>query len=161
MTWTAFAILAMFLTSSALSSLSSLTQVDCENAGSSFLFAAILGPNNRQGQVIQNGPQKTHLTQNVSTYFYAGETEVFGQPQLSCWFPSKNVKPETLNFAIWSLSFFLQQEKILFAARKNDQVIFSVNFWSCIEDKLLISVWNETTLVVKSSIGTFSVLLPF
>ena len=104
------------------SSLSSLTQVNCENAGSSFLFAAILGPNNRQGQVIQNGPQKTHLTQNVSTYFSAGETEVFGQPQLSCWFPSKNVKPEMLHFAIWCplyLSFnsrkrfFLQQEKMI------------------------------------------------
>ena len=26
-------------------------KVDCDNAGSSFLFAAILGPNNRQGQV--------------------------------------------------------------------------------------------------------------
>ena len=73
-------------------------QVDCENAGSSFLFAAILGPNNRQGQVpkysVCSLGQKTVALKysallNYGDVLLAGSTEVFGQPEVSHRFPSE------------------------------------------------------------------------
>ena len=63
-------------------------QVDCDNAGSSFLFAAILGPNNRQGQVPKYSENAPFAKIKIPSIFddvdalVAGEAEVFGQPEM-------------------------------------------------------------------------------
>ena len=76
-------------------------QVDCDNAGSSFLFAAILGPNNRQGQVpkySENAPFAKIKIPSIFDDVVAGEAEVFGQPEVPDRFPSENPNNQEKSF---------------------------------------------------------------